>query len=127
MAISKLESVPVDTAGLVVWFVAQRPAVRRERVNGQWTETPKARNGVVGVEVDVLVKFPAAEEKSAAKFTVYGPVPRFADFEPLKFTGPVIANVWTGSNGGGGLWFEVPGITSASGASAQAKSSEKVA
>lgn len=113
MAISKLESVPVDTSQMKVFFAAQRPAMRREKVNGEWRETPKSRDGIAGVEVDVIVKIGASEDKSAAKFTVYGPVPRFEDFEMLQFTGPVIANVWSATNGGAGLWFEVPGIASA--------------
>ncbi|WP_158512643.1 hypothetical protein [Gordonia polyisoprenivorans] len=113
MAISKLESVPVDMSRMELFFGSQRPAMRRENVNGERRETPKVRDGVAGVEVDVIVKVAGSEDKSTAKFTVYGPVSNFEDFEPLRVTGPVIANVWSTANGGAGLWFEVPGIVSA--------------
>ena len=123
VAISKLERVPVDTSGMRVWAVAQRPAVRQDRRAGGGVEVPKVRDGVQGVEVDVLVAFPDSDEKSAAKFTVYSPVPALPDFAEIRVVGKMFAAVWTAADrAGGGMWFEVGGVAPVAGGSAKGSS-----
>ncbi|MGC5255384.1 hypothetical protein ACPXCG_03440 [Gordonia sp. DT218] len=111
MAISPVDSVPVDVTGWDVRIIDSRPAVRRERNGaGEWVETPKVRDGVAGVEIDCLAAIPGIESRRSLKFTLYTPIPDGLEaFTPVGLVGPVMAAPWaTGTRSG--LWFEVSGI-----------------
>lgn len=107
MAIGKLESVPVDLAGAEVRFSGANPAMTRDSAG---RDVPKSRDGVVGMEVDLLIRFPGDPSRSAAKITLYQPIPDIPDLALVQLVN-FRANIWTSKDrAGGGMWFSADGI-----------------
>ena len=107
MAITKLESVPVDMSGVEVLFSGANPAMTRDSAG---RDVPKARDGVVGMDVDLLIRFPGDASRSVAKITLYQPIPDIPDLAPVQLTN-FRANIWTAKErAGGGMWFSADGM-----------------
>ena len=110
MALSPLDSVPVDVKDWNVRLVNSQPAVKRERdASGGWVVTPKMRDGVEGIEIDCLATVPGIDGQKTLKFTLYSPVPSGVElFAPVRLLG-VRAAPWASGNRSG-LWFDVAAI-----------------
>ena len=108
MAIRELSTVPVDASGWEIEVRVVRPAVKqRDSPNGRIRE-PKLRNGIQGVELEVLVWWPGLDEERRAKLTTYQPdVPTLNRRDMIKIRGQLFAAAWATSSSSG-LWFDAP-------------------
>lgn len=108
MAIRELTTVPVDASDWEVEVRIVRPAEKqRETPTGRVRE-PKMRNGIQGLELEVLVWWPGLDEERRAKLTTYqADVPVLNRRDMIKIRGQLFAAAWS-ANGSSGLWFDAP-------------------
>jgi hypothetical protein len=80
------------------------------------------RNGVQGLELELLVLVPGVEEERRAKLTLYQQdLPALNRRDLIRIRGQLFAAAWS-ANGSSGLWFDAPnGVELATKPAASAK------
>lgn len=108
MAIRELTQVPVNATGWEIEVRVIRAAEKqRDTPNGRVRE-PKMRNGIQGIELEVLVWWPELDEERRAKLTTYqADPPKLNRRDLIRVRGQLFAAAWS-ANGSSGLWFDAP-------------------
>ena len=66
------------------------------------------RNGIQGLELEVLIWWPGLDEERRAKLTTYqADVPTLNCRDMIKIRGQLFAAAWA-TNSSSGLWFDAP-------------------
>lgn len=108
MAIKELTTVPVDASTWEIEVRVIRPAEKQRDTPTGRVREPKMRNGIQGLELEVLVWWVGLDEERRAKLTTYqADVPTLNRRDMIKIRGQLFAAAWS-ANGSSGLWFDAP-------------------